>query len=71
MTEDGYLNLQGESCILTLAQPVSARPHPQNLWGGEGSGTPLERGWLVLRAQGSARCNTKELCSDCSDPHEQ
>lgn len=71
MTEDRCLHLQGESHVLTLAQPALAGPHPQSFWGGEGNGTPLERGWLVLRAQGSARCNTEELCSGCSDLHKQ
>lgn len=36
----------------------------------EENGTPLKRGWLVLHAQGSVRCNTKG-CSVSSDPPEQ
>lgn len=38
-----FLHLQGESHVLTVAQPASAGPHPQHLWGGERNGTPLER----------------------------
>lgn len=44
MTEDKFLHLQGESHILTLAQPASAGPHPQSLWGEGGNGTPLVKG---------------------------
>jgi len=62
MTGDSFLHLQGESHILTLAQPVSAGPHPQNL--------RVEREMAPLWKETDWFCIHKDQ-PGCSDPHEQ